>query len=92
MISARVMDIKLREAAEGLGEENTGEAPTCPALFGCMEPYSVTFFVGGNIQPPVPGLLKHPQLHAVSGKTTASPFNAILALLLSCCTAKEWGL
>lgn len=32
MISTRVMDIKLREAAEGLGEDSTGKALTSPAL------------------------------------------------------------
>lgn len=32
MISTRVMDFKLREAAEGLGEDSTGKALTSPAL------------------------------------------------------------
>lgn len=34
MISTRVMDIKLREAAEGLGEDGTGKALAFPALGG----------------------------------------------------------
>lgn len=32
MISTRVMDFKLREAAEGLGEDSTGKALVPPAL------------------------------------------------------------
>jgi hypothetical protein len=38
MISTRVMDIKLREAAEGLGEDSTGEtlaSPTLGRVFVC---------------------------------------------------------
>lgn len=33
MISTRVMDFKLREAAEGLGEDSTGKA-SLPLLWG----------------------------------------------------------
>lgn len=83
MISTRVMDIKLREAAEGFGEGGTGETPMFSALgvgralFGCMEPCSVAFFVEGNIQPPYLVCSDVPQVHAVSGKTIASPLNAI---------------
>lgn len=37
MISTRVMDVKLRESAEGLGEDGTGEVPLSPALGrGCV--------------------------------------------------------
>lgn len=36
MISTRVMDIKLREAAEGLGEDGTGKALTSPVLGGAL--------------------------------------------------------
>ena len=36
MISTRVMDIKLREAAEGLGEDSTGKALTSPVLGGAL--------------------------------------------------------
>lgn len=37
MISTRVMDVKLRESAEGLGEDGTGEVPLSPALGrGCF--------------------------------------------------------
>lgn len=38
MISTRVMDIKLREAAEGLGEDSAGEVRVFPGwgrAFGC---------------------------------------------------------
>lgn len=44
MISTRMMDFKLREAAEGLGEDSTGKALTSPARWvmgqgeGLMEP------------------------------------------------------
>ena len=36
MISTRVMDIKLREAAEGLGEDSTGKALTSPEKNPCL--------------------------------------------------------
>lgn len=36
MISTRVMDIKLRESAEGLGEDSTGESLAPPAKSPCV--------------------------------------------------------
>lgn len=80
MISTRVMDIKLREAAEGLGEDSTGESPACPALGGGLWLQGAVlcgFLPGGECPASILGLLRYPHLHAVSGETAASPFHAI---------------
>lgn len=84
MISTRVMDIKLREAAEGLGEDGAGETPQRALLWGwgelCLVAWSLLCsFLCGEEHPSPPYLVCSdiPQLHAVSGKTTASPLNAI---------------
>lgn len=78
MISTRVMDIKLRETAEGLGEDSTGKA-LLPLLWGghllCCgagrgadrgRPLGLCMKSGGS----VPSVLRYPQaLHTVTGGT-----------------------
>lgn len=74
------MDIKLREAAEGLGEDSTGESPACPALgegLWLQGAVLCGFLPGGECPASILGLLRYPHLHAVSWKTAASLFHAI---------------
>ena len=58
MISTRVMDIKLREAAEGLGEDSTGKAflrSSCPGrtlvgLWGWERSFGFSAWRVGSVQ------------------------------------------
>jgi hypothetical protein len=68
MISTRVMDIKLREAAEGLGEDGAGETPQRALLWGwgelCLVAWSLlcSFLCGEE----------HPSPHTWSAQTFPS--------------------
>lgn len=85
MISTRVMDVKLRESAEGLGEDGTGEflSPLRwgEAAFAWWEPSFVASCVERRVQSP--SVLGYPQPYADSRKT-ALPFTPLgsIALLL----------
>lgn len=84
MISTRVMDIKLREAAEGLGEDGTGKVwEEAVWLVGAG---LCGFLCGGACSVPAQCAQRSPAWHSLLYHLT--PFGSIDL----CCSAQELGL
>lgn len=86
MISTRVMDMKLREAAEGLGEDGTGEAPCLGKSFVWLDGALGLCLYRGVVSP-TSGLLRHPR-----PMLSLLTICRCLAASLSCCSGEAWGL